>query len=235
MFLEPYRLEENPFAGDRLHPVYRSLSYEYAARKIAQMVAGKLDYLFISGPAGVGKTLLIDKELGSLEGIDICRLEPRQEKVEDVLRQMLTDIGPGPVAGTVVELRNILHVFLRHQAARGRRVLVVADAVDRDSLAVVREIEALAQLRLRGIPAVNLLLTTRNEELIAQFRNRNDTGPRQSSHHQRYTGFTLDETEAYLRSVLQGAGCEWFDVVIPDELVLRSRPSPRASSVTSMH
>jgi type II secretory pathway predicted ATPase ExeA len=219
LFLEPYRLEENPFSGDRLHPVYRSLSYEYASRKIAQLVAGKLDYLFISGPAGVGKTLLIDKELGAVEGIDICRLEPRQDKVEDVLRQMLSDIGPGPVAGSVIELRNILHVFLRHQAARGRRVLVVADDVDRDSLAVVREIEALAQLRLRGIPSVNLLMTTRNEELITQFRSRNDTGLRHSSHHQRYTGFTLDETEAYLRSVLLGAGCEWFDVLIPDELV----------------
>jgi type II secretory pathway predicted ATPase ExeA len=219
VFLEPYRLEENPFSPDRLHPVYRSLSYEYAARKIAQLVAGKLENLFISGPPGVGKTLLIEKELGSVEGIDICRLGPLQEKPEDVLRQLLSDIGPGPVAGTPVELRNILHVFLRHQAARGRRVLVVADAVDRDSLAVVKEIEALAQLRLRGIPAVNLLLTTRNEDLIAQFRSRNETGPRQSSHHQRHTGFTLDETEAYLRSVLLGAGCEWFDELIPDELV----------------
>lgn len=219
MYLEPYRLEENPFAADRVRPVYRSLSYEYAARKVARLLGGKLDYLFISGPASVGKTLLIDQELSSVEGIDVCRLKPRQDDVESVLHQLLADIGPGNVAGSTVELRNILHVFLRHQAARGRRCLVVADAVDRDSMAVVKEIEALAQLRLRGIPAVNLLLTTRNEELVAQFRARNDSGPRQHSHHQRHTGFTLDETDSYLRSTLQGAGCEWFDELVPDELV----------------
>jgi type II secretory pathway predicted ATPase ExeA len=195
------------------------LSYEYSARRIAQLVEGKLHCLFISGPSGVGKTLLLDKELAATSNIDICRIAPGHKVADSLLLQLLKDIGPGPVPGSATELRNILHVFLRHQAASGRRCLVVADAVDRESLAVIKEIEALVQMRLRGIPAVHCLLTTSNEELVTQFQIRNETGGRIGWHHQRHIGFTLEETEAYLRSSLRGAGCEWFDELIPGELI----------------
>jgi type II secretory pathway predicted ATPase ExeA len=219
LFLEPYRLEENPFSPDRLRPVYRSLSYEYAARKIAQLIEGKLQSLIISGPAGVGKTVLIEKEVGSVEGMYICRIGPGQDNVETMLKRLLLGIGPGAVSGSVPEMRNILHVFLRHQAARGHRSLIVADGLERDSLAVIKELESLAQLRLRGTPVVQLLLTTRNEETVSQFRVRSGTGRRLGSHHQRHTGFTMDETDTYLRSSLLGAGCEWFEELIPESLV----------------
>jgi len=219
VFLEPYRLEENPFAEDRLRPFYRSLSYEYAARRIGQLLAGKLHCLLISGPAGVGKTLLLDRELSPPDDVELCRLESGQDNVTGLLQQLLVAIGPGVVEGSVAELRNILHVFLRHQAARGRRSIVVVDGIDRDAVSVIREIEALAQLRLRGVPVVSLLLTTRNQELVMQFQSRNDTSPRAISYHQRHTGFTLDETEAYLRSTLLGAGCEWFEELVPPQLI----------------
>jgi type II secretory pathway predicted ATPase ExeA len=220
LFLEPYRLEENPFATDRMRPAYRSQSYEFAAAKIAQLLGGQLQCLFLSGPAGIGKTLLLDKELNPTDGLAICRLRTGADDSQHVLAQLLLDVGPGPVSGTTQELRNILHVFLRHQAARGRRSLIVVDGVERDALDVVREIEALMQLRLRGISAVQLLMTTRNEELVTQFRNRNEPGHNFKSHHQRLIGFTLEETEDYLRTTLQGAGCQWFDELIPQELIL---------------
>lgn len=220
MFLEPYRLEENPFATGRLRPVFRSLSYDYAAGKIAQVLDGSLQCLFLSGPAGIGKTLLLDKEVVPPEGLSICRIKSGEDDSNQVLEQLLNDIGPGSVAGTTSELRNILHVFLRHQAALGRRALIVADGVERDTLDVVREIEALLQLRLRGVSAVQLILTTRNEELVDQFRSRNEPGRLFKSHHQRLIGFTMEETEAYLRAMLKGGGCEWTDELISKELAL---------------
>ena len=220
MFLEPYRLEQNPFAEDRIRPVHRSLSYEYAAAKIAAVVAGNLHCLFLSGPAGIGKTLLVQKELAAVEGLEIGRIGEGESDAHSVLGQLLKDVGPGQVSGSIVELRNILHVFLRHQAARGRRTLIVVDGAERDALEVVREIEALLQIRLRGVPVVQLVLTTRNEELVAQFRSRNEAGVLTKSHHQRHTGFTMEETEAYLQSSLLGAGCEWFEELIPHELLL---------------
>ena len=220
MFLEPFRLDDNPFAAGRVRPVYRSLSYEYAAAKIAQLVAGQLDCLFLSGPSGIGKTLLIDKEIRPEDGLAICHIRAGEDDSRNVLERLLTTIGPGIVPGTSTELRNILHVFLRHQAAHGRRSLVIADGVERDTLDVVKEIEAVLQVRLRGVAAVQLLLTTRNEELVAQFRSRNEAGRRIKAHHQRLIGFTMEETEAYLRSTLHGAGCEWFEELIPKALLL---------------
>ena len=220
MFLEPYRLEENPFAGDRLRPVFRSQSYEYAAGKVAQLLLGQLQFLFLSGPRGVGKTLLLDKEVSSSDTVAVCRLQAGADDSQHVLARLLLDVGPGPVSGNTQELRNILHVFLRHQAARGRRALVVVDGVERDALDVVREIEGLLQLRLRGVPAIQLLMTTSNEELVTQFRNRNEPGSVLKAHHQRIIGFTLQETEDYLRRTLQGAGCPWFDELMPQELIL---------------
>jgi type II secretory pathway predicted ATPase ExeA len=220
LFLEPYRLEQNPFSADRLRPVFRSLSYELAAGKIAQLLSGHLQSLFLSGPTGIGKTLLLDKEVRPTEGVAICRLQAGVDDSQHVLARLLLDLGPGPVSGTTQELRNILHVFLRHQAARGRRALIVVDGVERDALDVVREIESLLQLRLRGLSAVQLIMTTSNEELVTQFRNRNEPGAVPRSHHQRLIGFTLQETEDYLITTLQGAGCQWFDELIPQELIL---------------
>ena len=112
-----------------------------------------------------------------------------------------------------------MHVFESHQAARGDRSLIVGDGLDRDSLGVDKELEALAQLRLRGNPVVRLLLTTRNEETVSQFRVRGGAGRRIGSHYQRHSGFTMDETDTYLRSSLRGAGCEWFEELIPESLV----------------
>ena len=96
----------------------------------------------------------------------------------------------------------------------------MADGVERDALQVVREIESLLQLRQRGVPVIQLVMTTRNEELVAQFRSRNESGTLTKAHHQRHTGFTMEETEAYLRSSLMGAGCEWFDELFPKELLM---------------
>lgn len=220
MFLEPYRLEQNPFAEDRVRPVHRSLSYEYAATKLEAVVAGKLHCLFISGPKGVGKSVLVDKEITSVDGLEIGRIREGEADAKKVLENLLVSVGPGHVTGSTGELRNILHVFLRHQAARGRRTLIVADGIERDALEVVREIESLIQIRLRGIPIVQLVLTTRNEELVTQFRSRNESGVMVKTHHQRHTGFTTEETEGYLRSSLRGAGCEWFEELIPKELLL---------------
>lgn len=220
MFLEPYRLEENPFGANFLRPFHRSLSAEYAAAKIENVLSGKLQNLFLSGPGGVGKSALIDREVSSSAELSVCQIQAGARDSASVLEQLLQEIGPGPVAGTSAELRNIMHVFLRHQAARGRRTLIVVDGLERDALGVVKEIELLVQLKLRGIPAVQLLLATRNEELVNQFRSRNETGQLVRSHHQRVTGFALDETDAYVRSVLKGAGCEWSEELIPKEMTL---------------
>ena len=220
MFIEQYRLETNPFAADRVRPFFSSHSSRYAATKIARLFADQIQCLGVSGPAGVGKTTLLHQQLRSLKQVNVSWIKPAIADVESLLHKLIHDLGPGPVEGAAPELRNILEVYLRHEAGSGRRSLVIADGLERHSADVLREIESLSRLRLRGRGIVQVVLLTRNEELVETFVAQHDGGPLARAIHQRFSGFTLEETRAYLRASLQGAGCPWFDELFPQETIV---------------
>jgi pSer/pThr/pTyr-binding forkhead associated (FHA) protein len=111
-------------------------------------------------------------------------------------------------------------VYLRHQAGNGRFSYVVADGIERFSAPVLRELEALSQMRLRNRPMVHILALTRSEDLVANLMPQYDGGPLARAMHQRLAGFTLDESRAYIRNCLRGAGCDWAEELMPDEVVL---------------
>jgi hypothetical protein len=176
--------------------------------------------LFLSGPAGVGKTALMRQRLRQIQDPSISWIKPSCETREQLLGQLLEEIGPGPVEGSAGELRHILDVFLRHQSGNGRSALVVADGLERFAGPVLRELEALAQLRLRTRPVVQLLALTRSEELVANLMPQYDGGPLARAAHQRLAGFTLDETRSYIWACLRGAGCDWAEELVPDDVAL---------------
>jgi hypothetical protein len=155
-----------------------------------------------------------------LKDLSISWIKPSCETREQLLAQLLEEIGPGPVEGSATELRHILEVFLRHQAGNGRFAFVVADGLERFAGPVLRELEALAQMRLRNRPIVYLLALTRSEELVANLMPQYDGGPLARAAHQRLTGFTLDETRSYIWACLRGAGCDWAEELVPDEVAL---------------
>ena len=64
------------------------------------------------------------------------------------------------------------------------------------------------------------LVLTRNEELVANLLPQYEGGPLARAVHQRLSGFTLDETRAYVRTCLRGAGCDWAEELIPDEVIV---------------
>jgi hypothetical protein len=220
LFLEQYKLESNPFAADAARPVFASHSMRYAFLKLEDLFTKSIQTLFLSGPAGVGKTTLTRQRLRQLKDLSIAWLTPACETREQLLVRLLEAIGPGMVEGSAAELRNILEVFLRHQAGNGRMAFVVADGLERFAAPVLRELEALAQMRLRNRPIVQLLGLTRSEELIANLLPQYDGGPLARAAHQRLGGFTLDETRSYIWSCLRGAGCDWAEELVPDEVVL---------------
>lgn len=220
MFLEQYKLENNPFVADAARPLFASHSMRYAALKIEELLNKQLNCVFLSGPAGVGKTTLVRNRFRQLREASSSWLKPSLESSEDILRQLLEDIGPGTVDGTATELRRILEVFLRHQAGNGRFSYVVADGIERFSQPALRELEALSQMRLRNRPMVHILALTRSEDLVANLLPAYDGGPLARAVHQRLAGFTLDETRSYIRNCLRGAGCDWAEELMPDEVVL---------------
>jgi general secretion pathway protein A len=220
LFLEQYKLQTNPFAADAARPVFASHSMRYALLKLEDLFAKNVQSLFLSGPAGAGKTTLTRQRLRQLKELTFTWLKPTCETREQLLGQLLEEIGPGAVEGTADELRNILEVFLRHQAGNGRIAFVVADGLERFAAPVLRELEALAQIRLRNRPVAQLLLLTRSEELVANLLPQYDSGPLARAAHQRLAGFTLDETRSYVWACLRGAGCDWAEELVPDDVVL---------------
>jgi general secretion pathway protein A len=220
LFLEQYKLETNPFAADAARPVFASHSMRYALLKLEELFSKNIQSLFLSGPPGVGKTTLARQRLRQLKDLSVTWIKPACETREQLLLQVLEEIGPGAVEGSASELRHILEVFLRHQAGNGRFAFVVADGLERFAAPVLRELEALAQMRLRNRPIVQLLTLTRSEELVANLLPQYDGGPLARAAHQRLAGFTLDETRSYIWACLRGAGCDWAEELVPDEVVL---------------
>lgn len=217
LFIEQYRLEHNPFAPEYVRPLFSSHSVRYAGLKIAQLLSGQIQTLCVSGAAGVGKTTLIEQELRNRGALDCCWIQPEVNTADKVLAQLLKDLGPAPVSGTAAELRRILQVYLTHQASNGRRSLVIVDSLDRHSAEVLRELQLLAQLKLKSKPVVQLVLSSRNDDLVADLISHHDGAPLSRAVHQRLTGFTLEETTAYVRSALEGAGCAWREELMPEE------------------
>ena len=220
MFLEQYKLESNPFAAGAARPVFASHSMRYALLKLEELFGKQIQSLFLSGAAGVGKTALVRQRLRQLKDLSISWIKPSCETREQLLSQLLEEIGPGAVAGSPGELRNILEVFLRHQAGNGRIAFVVADGLERFSGPVLRELEGLVQARLRNRPVIYFLALTRSEELVANLLPQYDGGPLARAAHQRLAGFTLDETRSYIWACLRGAGCDWAEELVPDEVAL---------------
>jgi type II secretory pathway predicted ATPase ExeA len=191
----------------------------YANAKVSELINKQLQCLFLSGPAGVGKTTLVRQRFRALRDVPFSWIKPLCETKEQLLLQLLEDIGPGQIAGSADESRNILEVYLRHQSGNGRTSYIVADGLERFSAEVLRELEGLAQMRLRSRPIVQILLLTRSEDLVANLLPQYEGGPLARAAHQRLSGFTLDETRAYVRTCLRGAGCDWAEELIPDDVV----------------
>ncbi|HEU4618720.1 MAG TPA: FHA domain-containing protein [Gammaproteobacteria bacterium] len=220
MFIEPYRLETNPFAQDGIRPLFMSQSMRYAQLKLVDLLAGRIQTLFLSGAAGVGKSTLVGQQLRGLKGVGVSWIKPGMTQPEQLLAKLVRDIGPGEVAGSLGELKNILEVFLKHQAANGRLSLVVVDALERLALPMIRELESLCRIRVKNRPIVRCIFVTRSEDLVASLMAEQEASRATPTVHQRLAGFTLEETTAYIRACLHGAGCSWVEELVPDDAVV---------------
>jgi pSer/pThr/pTyr-binding forkhead associated (FHA) protein/type II secretory pathway predicted ATPase ExeA len=220
LFLEQYKLDNNPFAPEAARPLFESHSVHYASLKLQELCKKQIQALFLSGPAGVGKSTLVRQRLRLLRDVTMSWLEPTIESRGELVAQLLEDIGPGAIAGTPEEHRKILEVFLRHEAGNGRYSFVVANGLERFSAEVLRALEWFSQLRVRNRPVVHFALLTRNEELVTNLLPQYQGGPLARAVHQRLTGFTTDETRSYVHACLRGAGCDWAEELIPDDVLV---------------
>ena len=217
MFIQQYRLETNPFASERARPFFASHSVRHSSLKISQLLEGQIQCLFLSGSPGVGKSSLLERQMRGNAQVDQCWVPKGLQKASDLLAILVKSLGPGRIEGSAGELRKILEVYLTHQAGNGQQSIVVADDLETFSPQVLKEIEGLSRLRLRKRPVVQFLLATRNVELIEALIAQHEGGYLARAVHAQLAGFTLEETSAYVRATLKGAGCVWVEELISDE------------------
>lgn len=219
MFLERYGLQNNPFAGDRERPFLESGAARELAGKLQRAAVGQIQCLVISGAAGVGKTTAVRRGLSYFEGWFQSWIDNPIADSRDLLVRLLSDVGLGPVEAETAELRNILEMFLRHQAARERPGLLVVDGLNEPAAELLSELQWLVNLRLRGRPLIRMVLITRSDELA--FRMLPSAGHRVGDlhQHQAFHGFSLEDTREYIRDCLYGADCYEAEQLAPDAAV----------------
>lgn len=218
MFLAPYKLATNPFDAAQARPLFESVSVLELAASLNRLAKSQTQCLLVSGEAGVGKTRVVRRWLQQRDadfsvswvrvGGDITR--------KQFFNSLLADLGLAAIDGSTDELRNILEVFLKHQAGQGRRSIIVADDLDRMPAAHLGEFEWLADLRWRGVPVVNLVLIARDDELV---RSLIPGGGKGNYVHQQLRAFSLEETWNYVVWCLQNAGCDAIHQLISEELI----------------
>jgi FHA domain/AAA domain len=220
MFIERYKLERNPFAEDSVRPLFVSQSMREVSDLIRQVGEGKLQSVLISGAAGVGKTTLVSQRIRGFRDTSVSWVGPDVETPLELMRKLVHDIGPGDVEGSREELRRILEVYLTHQRTNGRLSAIVLDGLERHRGDVVAEIRGLARLKVRHLPVLQLIVVTRNDDLVDDWLTDFESGGPARAQHVRLTGFTLEETHSYLRICLQNAGCDWANELFPDDVLL---------------
>ncbi len=220
MFLEPYKLETNPFSPNQVRPRLESHSSRHGLLRLEKLLDGDIHCLFLSGPANVGKSTLTDRRLRDLDEDTLSLVGPRIKEPEAFLRKILSDLGLQAIEANTVELRNILHVFLQHQAANERRSVLVVDELEQIAVPVLRELEWLTGLRSRNQSIMRFVLLTRSESIVADLMPSDSGGQLTPYIHQRLTGFSLEETRNYLSSCLESVGCHDIERLFPHDVIV---------------
>ncbi|MFL2547242.1 MAG: FHA domain-containing protein [Candidatus Rariloculaceae bacterium] len=220
MFLDYYKLEMNPFATRQVRPRLESHSSRHGLLRLEKLLDGQIHCLFLSGPANVGKSTLADRRLRDLEEGTLSLIGPTVREPEAFLLKILSDLGLQAIEASTAELRNILQVYLQHQAANGRRSVLVIDGLERIAAPVLRELEWLMDLRFRNLSVIHFVLLTRSENIVSDLMPTDKGGQLAPFVHQRLTGFSLEETRVYLSACFESVGCSDIDGMFPHDVVV---------------
>lgn len=221
MFLPSYKLATNPFASSEARSLFESESVSLLSASLDRLVRSRrYQCLVVSGKSGVGKTRVVRRWLQERDSdFSVSWVRIGESTREQFFHGLLTDLGLQGIEGNIAELRNILEVFLKHQAGQGRHTIVVADSLDQMPAANLGEFEWLADLRWRGRPAVNLVLIARDEKSAHSLIPGGSDGATGRYLHQRLEGFRMEETWNYVLWYLHSAGCQSIHELVSEELL----------------
>jgi len=133
MYLDYWQLDHKPFesVGDAVSAPWSEPQHA-ALAKLRYAVESGRSAALLAGPAGVGKTLLIDALLGGLDGAHRPRVQVvfPQMTDRDLLHYLADRLGAPPVdapQGSIAESLNRLEAFFSDNVAGGRHAVLVVD------------------------------------------------------------------------------------------------------------
>ena len=203
----PFRLRPDP---DFL---YSGHEYLRARSKVLDDLRGKSRVVCLTGPAGVGKTLLLEEVLREIGGqFGLCRINQPHISATELLQALLLQLGTPPADGDADRVRPFaeLAAALGSTAAREAPPLLIIDDAQWLAGATLR---AFGDILARA-PRLKILLAFRNGLELRTLNFASRTGipeePRQTELHP----FSAEATKSYIErrlAVAGGAGKELFE------------------------
>lgn len=118
-------------------------------------------YAVLLGSMQSTLTALLDRfaeECQNREDMHLVRIDAPGDSIRDFLSRTLTQLGFEIQAAEIDDLHNLLVVFLRHEAARGRRTVFLIEHTDRCGPRVLEFLEVLSRVRVAATPATTFAL-----------------------------------------------------------------------------
>jgi type II secretory pathway predicted ATPase ExeA len=222
MYLDYWQLASKPFEPTAERATfYPSEAHEAALLKLRYAVENRRGAAILAGPAGVGKTMLVQlfaRELAETFRPHVHLVFPQMSS-RDLLVYLAEQIGSPPAdppRHTIEESVRRLAFTLEQNAEQGRHAVVVVDEAQ-----LLEDCGALETLRLllnferAGQPTLTLLLVGQMNLVSAV--GRLPSLEERVAVKMLIRSFTVDETVSYVRHRLQAAGAA-REIFTPDAI-----------------
>ena len=211
MYLDYWQLDAKPFepaAAARF--VFKSAPFEAALRKLRYVVENQRHAALVAGPAGVGKTLLVQSLRETLGD----RCQPFSHVVfpqmtdRDLLVYLAERCGAPPAEPpryTIEESLRRLEFTLGENTRQGRRAVIVIDEAHLlEDSGLVEPLRLLLNLNGAGAPSFTLLLV--GQPGVVPMVERHGGLEERLDLKVLLPAFAAEETAAYIKHRLQAAG-----------------------------
>jgi general secretion pathway protein A len=220
MYLEFYRLKENPFnlvSDPRF--LYYSESHCDAMAHLLYGVRERKGIILMLGEAGTGKTTLVRATLDMLQKTRVVPsliLNPIISTTEEFYDSVLRGFGLDGYRKSILDMSDVLQRFLMQQTRRGRIPVLIVDEGQELSKPLLEQVRMLSNLEADGQKMLQIVLSAQPEmsDRLDSFELR--AMRQRITVRCRLSSLTAEETWSYLNFRLLAAGGDGHVIFLPE-------------------
>ncbi|MGR6035287.1 MAG: AAA family ATPase [Candidatus Nitrosoglobus sp.] len=154
----PFRLVPDP------HYFFPASFHEVVSKCLLEGLVGTLPIAVLSGPAGVGKTLLLARLMVQLgKNYPIILISNPKLHLEELLASIQSEFNITAEGDSTAARLSALEHFGQHSSQIGKRPVILVDEADSTSEETLTALSKLASPIAAGIPPFFIVLATRND------------------------------------------------------------------------